>query len=358
MERETIGLSPELIIHPGETIAEAIEDRDMSQHDLAVRTGMTEKHISTVINGQKNISPSFAKKLEYALGISASFWMNLQANYDQEVLAFEELNGISDDELSILHRLDNVTDRYRAFGFISEHGKPVELLLEYRKVLGMSNLLDIPKLSYCAAFRARKNMDCDPYILYAWQRMCELLTNNINTSDQLDVNKLKDRIPDIKSVMFLSNNRINKSLTEIFSECGIAYNTVPYFTGAPVHGFIKKKEHGSVILCVTLRQRYADIFWFSLFHEIAHIINNDTKRQCIDFDSISGINESQADRLARDMLIDPDEYNIFVSGKGYTNVLEIKRFAEKQKVKDFVVLGRLMNDKLIPWQDRLKYDWA
>ena len=89
MAVNTIGLSREFIIHPGETLAEVIEDRDMSQHDLAVRTGMTEKHISTVINGQKNISPSFAKKLEYALGLDASFWMNLQNNYDRELLDFE-----------------------------------------------------------------------------------------------------------------------------------------------------------------------------------------------------------------------------------------------------------------------------
>ena len=60
MAKETIGLSREYIIHPGESLAEAIIDRGMSQHDLAVRTGMTEKHISTVIAGQKNISPAFA----------------------------------------------------------------------------------------------------------------------------------------------------------------------------------------------------------------------------------------------------------------------------------------------------------
>ena len=48
MEKATIGLSREFIIHPGETIAEAIEDREMSQHDLAVRTGMTEKHFTII----------------------------------------------------------------------------------------------------------------------------------------------------------------------------------------------------------------------------------------------------------------------------------------------------------------------
>ena len=54
-EINTSGLSREYIIHPGETLAEVIEDRNMTQRELAIRTGMTEKHISTVIHGQKGI---------------------------------------------------------------------------------------------------------------------------------------------------------------------------------------------------------------------------------------------------------------------------------------------------------------
>ena len=63
----------ELLIHPGETILEMIQDRNISQKELAIRTGFTEKHNSTAINGQKNLSAEFAIKLEYALGIPASF---------------------------------------------------------------------------------------------------------------------------------------------------------------------------------------------------------------------------------------------------------------------------------------------
>lgn len=93
-EKNSVGLSRDYMIHPGETLAEVIEDREMTQRELAVRTGMTEKHISTVIHGQKGISAAFARKLENALGIEASFWVNLQANYDRELLEFEELNRI------------------------------------------------------------------------------------------------------------------------------------------------------------------------------------------------------------------------------------------------------------------------
>lgn len=62
MEVKISGLSRDMIIHPGETLREVMKDRNMSQQELAYRTGVTPKHISTVLNGEKNITSSFAKK--------------------------------------------------------------------------------------------------------------------------------------------------------------------------------------------------------------------------------------------------------------------------------------------------------
>ena len=218
-EKSSVGLSRDYIIHPGETLAEVIEDRGMTQRELAVRTGMSEKHISTVIHGQKNISAAFARKLEYALGIETSFWMNLQANYDRELLEFEELNNITEEELNVLKNLKEVTDVWTSFGWIDGEANPAAMVLDYRMIFGISNLLDTPKMSYAAAYRAQsKNASVDPYVLFAWQRMCELLTKNIEIADEIDVEKLRLSIPEIKKVMFMRANQIQKRLSEIFSD--------------------------------------------------------------------------------------------------------------------------------------------
>ena len=358
-EKNLVGLSRDFIIHPGETLAEVIEDRDMSQRELAVRTGMTEKHISTVIHGQKGISASFAKKLEYALGIETSFWMNLQANYDRELLEFEEVNNISEDELGVLKNLKEVIEVWTSWKWLDEEANPAATVLDLRKIFGISNLLNTSKISYAAAYRAQnKNKNVDPYVLFAWQRMCELLAKNIEIADEVDTEKLRQMIPDIKKVMFMRTNQIQKSLSAIFSECGIAFKIVPNFTGAPVQGFIKRTEDGTLILCMTLRQKFADIFWFTLFHEIAHILNGDTKQEFIDFDSVSGDMEAKADSMASELLIDSKAYKLFVSSEGYKKSSEIERFAETQNVKGYIVEGRLMKDEIIPWKARPKYEWA
>ena len=171
---EQIGLSRDMIIHPGETLAEAIEERGMSQRELAIRTGMTEKHISTVISGQKNISPLFARRLEYALGIEASFWINLQRNYDEEILEYEEIHDISEEEYGVLDHLKEATKTFVEQGLIQVSNKKYEMVISYRTLLGVSNLLDIPKLSALNSYYMQTNKKTDPYSLYAWQRLCEL----------------------------------------------------------------------------------------------------------------------------------------------------------------------------------------
>lgn len=72
-----IGLPSEMIIHPGETLKEVLENKNMSQKELVLR-------------GEKNMSASFAKKLEYALNIEAEFWVNLQNSYDKEILEYQK----------------------------------------------------------------------------------------------------------------------------------------------------------------------------------------------------------------------------------------------------------------------------
>ena len=357
-EINTTGLAREYIIHPGETLSEVIEDRNMTQRELAIRTGMTEKHISTVIHGQKGISVAFAKKLEYALGIEASFWINLQANYDRELLELEEMNHISEEETAVLKRLKEVTEKWQSFGWLEKDSDKVTLVLKYRKLLGVSNLLDVPELSCSAAYRIqRKNTNADPFVLFAWQRMCEMLTKDMQITDEMDIEKLRQIIPQIKQVMFMQENQIQKTLADLFASCGIAFRVVPCFKGAPVQGFIRKTNDERFILCLTLRNKWADTFWFTLFHEVAHILNGDTKQVFVDFESLGGSVEKKADQLSGNILIDPKEYQIFVKGEGYANPDEIRRFAETQQVKDYIVLGHLMKDNLIPWYAREKYEW-
>jgi len=361
-ERKITGLSRDFIIHPGETLAEVLEDREMSQKELAIRTGMTEKHVSTIVNGVKPISVAFAKKLEYALGIEAEFWINLQSNYDRELLEFEEMNNISEEEVSVLKNLKDVIEYWSGLGWMKKEDNSAAKVLDLRKIMGISDLTDIPELAYSAAFRAQvKNNKVDAYVVFAWQRMCEMLTQDIEIADEIDVEKLREKIPEIKKVMFMSVNEVQNQLEKIFAECGIAFKIVKNFRGAPVQGFIKKTEGDNLVLCMTIRNSFADIFWFTLFHEIAHIIHGDTKNKFVDFESVSGEMESKADKFARNALIPLSEFKHFAAQEDFS-LEAIRGFADECGVSPFIVIGRLMKEELIGWdcynKERIRYKWA
>ena len=74
------------------TKLDVIIERNITQKELAKRSGVSEAFLSDVINGKMDISRGLAVGLEYALSIPSSFWLNLQANYDSELISLQKNN--------------------------------------------------------------------------------------------------------------------------------------------------------------------------------------------------------------------------------------------------------------------------
>ncbi len=351
---KTTGLSRDFIIHPGETLMEFLEERKMSQKELAIRCGVSEKHISTVLNGKKDISANFAKKLEYALGIDAIFWMNLQSNYDKDIIKYEELHNITDEEISVLRNLKEILVDYKEEKFISPNLTNVDEVMELRRVFNISNLLDIPKLNHIGAYRLKNDkVIVDHYVMFAWEKYCELI-DKTKIDKELDIEKLKESIPLIKSIMFHKPQNIIGEIKMILEKCGIRFHLVKSYKGAPVQGFIKHNESNGISLFITIRGSFADIFWFTLFHEIAHILNGDAKNSFIDYDEMPVSIENKANDVASEILISKVSYESFIKKHNYS-IDAIKKLAKDNEVQVFICLGRLMKDKIIDWNQYSNY---
>ncbi|MXW24475.1 MAG: HigA family addiction module antidote protein [Chloroflexi bacterium] len=68
-------------IPPGELLAEELDARGMTQRDLATLMGRPPKVISEIVRGRKAITPRTAIEIEDALGIAATIWVGLEAQY-------------------------------------------------------------------------------------------------------------------------------------------------------------------------------------------------------------------------------------------------------------------------------------
>lgn len=355
--------------HPGKTIEALLESNSMTRKELAARTTVSEKHISTLISGERNISSSFARKLGYVFdGYDAKRWMQLQNEYDSSELDKKERKSITDEEFGVLKHLDEVIRYFVRRGLLDQAVSPADKVIRIRSLLKISDLTLMPKVSYNAAYRAQlsSNLMVDPYVLFAWQSICEMETRDIPARAVLNIGQLKEKLVTVRSLMFGRINDGIQKLQDIMSGCGIRFKVVRNFRGAPVQGFIKnisdeESKRREMILCLTLRGARADTFWFTLFHEIAHIINGDYKAKFVDFASESSEAEAKADSFARDFLIPPKEYLSFIQGHRILGWADIEEFARKIEVQPFIVLGRLQKDQILDWSDYasyvVKYKW-
>ena len=134
------GISPDLLIHPGETISDILEERKITQKELAQRAGVSEPFLSDVIHGKKDISKKLAAGLEYALGVPSSFWLNLQANYDAEFLSIHEEETIRAEER-------NICEKIKSNLIIPENLTQDQIIIWLRRHFRVSSLIRLQELA-------------------------------------------------------------------------------------------------------------------------------------------------------------------------------------------------------------------
>lgn len=73
-----------ILIPPGETLKEVLEDRGISTTDFAEAAGLTADAVEAILEGSREITEEIAEEFEETIGVPASFWVNLQKNFDRE----------------------------------------------------------------------------------------------------------------------------------------------------------------------------------------------------------------------------------------------------------------------------------
>ena len=126
------GLSTEFISHPGETLLELLEQNNISQKELALKTQTSETQINLIIKGKKDISVQFAKKLENVFHPSASFWINRQNIYDEKMESIRIRENISIEEKEIYKKYP--IKHLISLGYIKDERNEVENILSLRKI--------------------------------------------------------------------------------------------------------------------------------------------------------------------------------------------------------------------------------
>ncbi len=331
MRSRTIVATP-----PGATIREQLQLRGMSQKEFAQRMDLTQKHTSHVINGEVAITPAVALKLESVLGVPAEYWMNLESIYRAKLLRAQEEEQM-DGECALLKLLPY--KELSKLGWIEDAKDMIQRVINLRQFFEVSSLtlLDnarIPGIAY-RMLTAKENVD---YKLVAWSQKAKLEARKASTK-RINLQMLESILPQLRLMTLQTPDAFFPVLKESLANCGIALVVLPHIGGSFLHG-ATFYDGDKIVLGVTIRGKDADKFWFSLFHEIGHVLKGHIGQP-----EAAG-NEDTADHFAADALINPAHYAAFIRRGEYSREA-IQEFAQMAKIDRGIVVGRLQKDKRI-----------
>jgi HTH-type transcriptional regulator / antitoxin HigA len=348
---------PNKAIHPGYTLAKALEREGMTQKNLCARTGLSEKHLSQIINGIASITVETALLLENALGGAASFWLNLEKNYQETRARLERV--------SLVKKETGMVKKFFYTELVKRGYVPYTSSIE-NKVENLWKFFGVNSLSFIAntepiAFRKKDGVEIKEEGIATWLRCGEIESKKV-ALPEYSAKKLQQALSKIKLLSVKKPEEFSTEIKQTLNLCGVSLVYIPHFSGIGVSGATRWINNNPLIQ-LSIYYSWADIFWFNLYHEIGHLLLHGKKEKFIEFDNRDLIaakdKEDEADKFASNELIPEISYREFV--KYSLTISGIIEFAKNLGIHPGIVAGRLCHDKRADWskvtnlRSRLKF---
>lgn len=351
--RERYPYEPDYAVPPGVTLRETLDALGMTQADLARRTGLSTKHVNQIIQGVASITPESALLLEKATGVGARFWNRLETNYQEALLRVEERSRLT----SSVEWLNKVPVRELCKrGLIRRFDNELQQLEEVYRFFGVANTAAWERvwLDPQAAFRKSPAFSAEPEALASWLRIGELVASRRET-DPFDPRSLRSQLDAFRRLTVLSPQGFEPQLKELCARCGVVLVLVAEVKGSRVSGATRWLTPNKAMIQLSLRYRWEDHFWFSFFHEMAHLLLHGKRLAFVDDNSGTDSTEAEqeANQFAQTTLI-PPEYEIVLDSVSTES--EAIKLAHKLGIAPGIVVGRLQREERIPynWWNHLR----
>ncbi len=333
---------PNWVIHPSRHLVGELEARGLTWAALADKTGHSEQAVTKLMRGRAPITKRFAAALERVLGIDATLWLGLQADYEETLTRF----GQDPEMAADLALLDHIPWREcLKRGWIEERGTEIERVLELRLLYDVDSLSDVTT-AHGTAFRVTIGTRTDPWALAAWLQKGEwqaIERRALLEPGQMppfDRDVFEETLNEIRPLT--RESQFWPKLKPLCASAGVHLEFVPQLKQSGANGATmwSDDERPGIVLS-NLRKR-ADIFWFSFFHEAAHVLSGDRQATFIDLADVSQNDEleQKADRFAANFLIPPARYRDFVAAGRFSKPA-IRQFANAELIHPAIVVGRL-----------------
>ncbi len=364
MSNERTDFLPDWTSPPGDTVSDLMKERGWNQAQLSGRLGVSEKHLNRLIKGKVALTDEMAFRLATVLGSTEQFWLRRDAEFRQKMA------------------LSNSTIRYRDWhdwlrefplpqlkkaGILSDlrlssasKTKFVEELLTFFSIATPeqwhSNYRQMQ-----ARFR-RTPEHANLGALTAWLRQGEKEVETILRDAyygerhelRYDEDKFRSALDEIRNLTTLTPEEFQRKMQVACENAGVILIFVPSIPKAKVSGVARWINRQCPIIQLSLLGKSNDRFWFSFFHEAAHILLHTEAKENIflddkhDSDCNSSL-EKEANAFAENLLIPAEHQTVL---REIRSRHDLMHFAREINIHPGIVVGRLQKEQMIPYGSR------
>jgi HTH-type transcriptional regulator / antitoxin HigA len=345
-----MSFEPDWTTPPGASIARLLSAKELPADELAEELGLDDAGFDLLIAGERRITADTATTLSEYLGSTAEFWLRRDQIYAAEIERLKIAHSSDLDEW--IQSLP--TRQMSQFGWIKKNLRSKKLETELLSFFGCDNVVEW-KAIYTSgldavAFRTSSSFDGDDLATLAWKRAGEIQASQIKLSE-FSRSAFDQILPELKRLGFIRDPKeLVLNLRERLAQVGVALTSARAPTGCRASGATWISEHGNPIIHMSFRHLSDDHFWFTLYHEAAHISLNHGEHVTYDTKGAAKLvdhAEREADHLASSILV-PLEVSDWIKSR-IPNGKNVISAARRAKVTPGVVVGQLENAGVIPF---------
>ena len=260
-------------VPPGMTIKEVLEDHHMTQKELAVRLGLSEKHISKLINGEVPLTQDVAIRLERVLDIEASFWNGLEAAYREAILKVEYENSI-DEEINFAKPFGYA--KLARLGIVPETKKAAEQVNNLQKFFEVASLKNVANdMVMPLVYENIKDMEPDKKsAIYTLVQITKGRARFVEVNPY-DAELLEKFIPKIKDLSSEPLITVKEPLKDMLAACGVIIVYLPIIDNI-TSTCITYSKGNSIVLGIPTED--TDAFWTLLGEALHNLLERDYQR--------------------------------------------------------------------------------
>lgn len=345
------GLTPHLNIIPGDFILEELENRNWTQEDLAEVLAVTPKTVSLLIAGKAYITLDMARRLAKAFGQSPQYWLNLDANYRlrQEYRASVTEKGIA--TRAKIYSYMPIREMIK-HGWLPGVGKKLhDLVAAVKSFWGLSaldfNFMETAALPYCRSSDAHA-AKFNPYFAYTWYHVARNKAKETPFPGVWNRNntvELARGMPEFT----LRPDGVRKIILEL-NAAGVGFLRLQHLSKTYLDG-AAFMVNGHPFIVYTMRYDRLDNFWFTLAHELGHVLRHLGKDDDYFLDSFDGdlknAKEEEANHFAEDCLASEKIRQWGRNKNGRISEGSVQMIARQLGLEPSIVVGCLQKSNML-----------